>query len=400
MLKTDSSNQHFHQLLVSNELGGAGSIGLQLAMALREKRQQSYVWIPGDGPATAKAEELGITCREYDPTKALTASMIQGALSNWKIGRLLRPHRPGLIHVHSPFYYRALLLGLKISNLKTIVHVHLQEENAGLRWSFKRPPDVIITCARFLREHVRAVLPEGYQDTQNIVAVPNAVDTERFHRGDKIWAKLQVGAPPQTRLVLMVANLALHKGQETALRAAAILRKKGMAAQFWFAGVERGGSTEYTSRLRSLVTELSLTDHVQFLGQRKDIPELLRAADCFILPSTSEGLPLSILEAQASGTPVLAAPTAGIPEVVIDGRTGFLVAAVDADGYAHRLFYLLRNPTQYSQIADRAYANVMRDHSWKTYIERVWEIYQSLLYSRADGESSIRSRASSLLYLK
>jgi glycosyltransferase involved in cell wall biosynthesis len=369
---------YFHQMLTARTYGGANTIALNLAVALRDCGEQSYAWIPGEGPAKAKAEEMGLTMRLYDPTRALASSRLSSALCNWTIARQLYSYRPGLIHVHSPHVYRALWPALKMSQLKTVVHVHLEEEREGLRWALRRPPDIIITCARFLSEYVRSVLPIRFQDNQQIIAASNAVDTKQFFPGDKNAAKVRFGVPVQTPLVLMVANLARHKGQETALRAASMLRKRGVVAQFWFAGVERGNSQEYTSRLQALVNDLGLTDHVRFLGQRKDIPDLLRAADFFILPSTAEGLPLSILEAQASRTPVLAAPTAGIPEVVIHGKTGFLVRADDAAGYANHLFHLLRNQSLCSQMVDHAYTRVLREHSWNTYVERVYGIYQTI----------------------
>lgn len=371
--------KHFHQMLVSKELGGAGLIALHLAAALREQGQESYAWVPGEGPAATRAEEMGVFCCRYDPTQALTSSKILAALCNLRVGRSLRSHSPGLIHVHSPLYYGALSFGLKLSRLKSVVHVHLEEEQKGLHWAFQKPPDMIITCARFLIEHVRSALPDRYRDSQQIVAVPNAVDIARFHPGDKVAAKLQVGAPSHLPLVLMAANLAPHKGQETVLRTAAILKEKGVFARFWFAGMERGEKKEYTARLQTLSEDLGVSDRVQFLGQRQDIPELLRAADFFVLPSTSEGLPLAILEAQASGTPVLAAPTAGIPEIVIDGKTGFLISAGDAAGYAHLLLSLLHNRSLGAQIANCAYAMVARECNWTTYSERIWEVYQTLL---------------------
>ncbi len=184
---------------------------------------------------------------------------------------------------------------------------------------------------------------------------------------------------PNVPLILMAANLAPHKGQETALHAAAILKQRGFHTQFWFAGVERGGNLDYTKRLRRLVGELGISDQVRFLGQRDDIPELLRAADFFVLPSTAEGLPLSILEAQASGTPVLAAPTAGIPEIVIAGETGILVDANDAAGYAHHIKSLLCKRTQYFRLSERGRELVVREHSWKRYFSKMWDIYQELV---------------------
>ena len=122
---------------------------------------------------------------------------------------------------------------------------------------------------------------------------------------------------------------------------------------------------------------------VSFLGQRDDGPDLLRAADCFLLPSTHEGLPLSVLEAQASGTPVLAAPTAGVPEVVEDGKTGFLIAADDVAGYADRVEFLLRNRCVRDRIAHAALVKTRRESSWTAYCERIEDLYTEVLEARS-----------------
>lgn len=90
-----------------------------------------------------------------------------------------------------------------------------------------------------------------------------------------------------------------------------------------------------------LCGELGVWGRVPFLGYRKDIAALLRAGDFFLLPSTSEDFPLTILEAQESGAIAIAAPTAGIPEV-IHGRTGYLVKPDHPYGYADRMEMLLQ----------------------------------------------------------
>jgi glycosyltransferase involved in cell wall biosynthesis len=128
-----------------------------------------------------------------------------------------------------------------------------------------------------------------------------------------------------------------------------------------------------------LGNELRVTDRVSFLGQRDDIPDLLRAADIFVLPSTSEGLPLSVLEAQATKVPVLAAPTAGIPEVITDGETGFLIPAADAVGYAQCIESLLHRPEVSHRVIEQAYTHVIKEHNWQTYCETIWMLYQSLI---------------------
>jgi glycosyltransferase involved in cell wall biosynthesis len=369
---------YFHQMIVSKELGGAGIIAMQFASFLRDKGQKYCVWVPGNGAAFDKAQQLALKSHAYDASCVFSTSKLRAAIGNWKIWRNFRPYRPGLVHIYSPYHYRVFQAGCAMSGLKTVVHVQLQEPEEGLRWAFQRPPDVIVTCARTLVEYVRYTLPKQYQKYQRIIAVPNAIDTERFYPGDKATAKQRVGAPLCSPLVLMVANLAPHKGQETVIRATAILKKAGVEITCWLAGVERQSGGGYTTRLQALCTELGVIDRIRFLGQRDDIPDLLRAADICLLPSTNEGLPLSVLEAQATKVPVLAAPTAGIPEVITDGETGFLIPADDAVGYAHRIASLLNQPEIFCHVREQAYAKAIKEYNWHTYCEAIWMLYQSL----------------------
>src|SRR5262249_47279319 len=145
------------------------------------------------------------------------------------------------------------------------------------------------------------------------------------------------------------------------------LKRSGVDVTCWFAGEERqsgGGRGGYAAHLQALCNALGVADRIRFLGHREDIPDLLRAADIFILPSAGEGLPQSVLEAQATKVPVLATPTGGIPEVITDGETGFLIPAEDAVGYAHRIKCLLNHPDIYQRVQEQAYINVIKKHNW------------------------------------
>lgn len=376
----------YHQFLVSHELGGAALVGLHVADYLGSNKLSATVWVPGGGPAEREARRLGLSVSQYSIDAARSRWPLRAAWGNWRVGRGLRLAGVGLVHVHGVLYYGLLHWGLKLSGLKRVVHVHIEEHPEALCWAFRSPPELITTCARFLVNHVRLALPPDRQDRQRIVAVPNAVDTDRFQPCDNEGAKRAIGAP-RMPLVLMLANLAPHKGQETAVRAVALLKERGVDVACWLAGVERGGAGSFTARLRSLIEELAVTDRVRLLGQRSDTPDLLRAADYFLLPSTHEGLPLSVLEAQASKVPVLAAPTAGIPEVVHDGETGFLIAAGNAAGYADRLQTLLARPELGRRVAEAAHAQVVARHSWPVYCRRIQELYQEVLSGDGAGPS-------------
>jgi glycosyltransferase involved in cell wall biosynthesis len=365
--------------LVSRDLGGAGLIALKLAAWSARQGMRVGVWIPGQGQAAKAAEQEGLGWRGYDLT-----AMSRGALRHiWASLRLTLklPWRRGIAHVHTPGVYRLLRPTLRLTGLRTVVHVQLDHTREELCWALRDPPDLIITCARYMRGPIREALGER-GDKLLIEAVPNAVDLDQFFPGDRLAAKHSVGAPVDRPLVLMLANFAPHKGQETAIRAVAELKARGRAVECWLAGVERGPGRDYESHLHALAADLGVAERVRFLGFRRDGPELLRAADFLILPSTREGLPFAILEAQACKAAVLAAPTAGVPEAVTDGETGFLIAAADAAGYARCLEGLLDNPQLYHQITERALASVRRDYNWAAYCGRIDELYRDVAERR------------------
>jgi glycosyltransferase involved in cell wall biosynthesis len=371
--------ESYHQFLVSRDLGGAALVAIHVADHLRKCEQRAQVWIPGPGAAEEEAGRLGLTTAGYDAPALFGRSKMRSLWTNWRLARRLRREGARLVHVHTPVHYAAVRWGLRWASVKRVVHVQIDTDADGVGWAFRTPPELIVTCARTLVDRVRQSLPADRQEKQRIVAVPNAVDVERFAPGDRVRAKEWVQAPVDRPLVLMLANLAPHKGQEMAIRAVALLKQRGIDVECWLAGIERFGATAYTQRLKQLIGQCEVTDRVKLLGQRSDAPELLRAADFFLLPSTCEGLPLSILEAQASGVPVLAAPTAGVPEVVHDGETGFLIAADNPAGYADRLQSLLQQPQLAARVAHAARTQVLANYTWPVYCRRIQDLYQEVL---------------------
>jgi glycosyltransferase involved in cell wall biosynthesis len=366
---------YYHSFLVSRELGGAAMIALRLAKWMSQQGATTQVWIPGKGPAADATERERLPWRMYDLEGMQKGNLTHGLAWLRMIPRLQFRH--GWAHVHSPTVYRMLCPVLRLAGLRIAVSVHLDPAPEDIRWAFQDPPDLVLPCARFMGDPIRQALGERGEKLR-IVAAPNGVDTERFFPGDRAAAKLRLDAPSERPLVLMLANLAPHKGQETAIRAVAELKIRGTDVACWIAGIERQGRQEYGQHLRSLVAELGVSDRVRFLGFRPDGPDLLRAADFLLLPSTNEGLPLSIVEAQASGVPVLAAPTAGIPEVIADGETGFLIPAEDANGYANCIETLLHNPDLRERITAEAFARVTRDYTMSAYCKRVHGLLQGI----------------------
>jgi glycosyltransferase involved in cell wall biosynthesis len=309
----------------------------------------------------------------------MSSNRLQAGLENLHLYRRLYRHGAGTIHVHSPFVYGAARLFIAASRLKSVLHIHLAFSAEQLKWSLRAPPDLIVVCADFMRPAVEQALPPTRAVRTEVRVILNAVDTERFFPADRVAAKARVGVRTDVPLLMMAANLAPHKGQETAVRAVAALKERGHDVRLWLVGEERGDGLGFLGRLKALVRELGVEDRVDFLGFRNDIPELLRAADFVLLPSTNEGLPLVILEAQASKALVLAAPTAGIPEIIEDGCTGYLIRADDYRGYADRIAFLLTNPSAAATLIESAYRRVRERHHMKRYCSRVLDEYDRLL---------------------
>jgi glycosyltransferase involved in cell wall biosynthesis len=123
---------------------------------------------------------------------------------------------------------------------------------------------------------------------------------------------------------------------------------------------------------------LNVTGRVRFLGPRDDIPELLAAADLFVLPSLKEGLPLALLEAMAARKPIVATATAGSSEVVDHGETGWLVPAADSSALASAISELLDDPAKRLALGEAAGRQVAERYSVERQAARYLALYRKL----------------------
>jgi glycosyltransferase involved in cell wall biosynthesis len=373
----------YHQLLVSPRIGGAENLAIALHRhAIGVEPGSSELLVPMGSETRRFVEAEGLGCRTYDLDAALGRNTIAALRSNLSLYLKLLGSGPGVLHIHSPYVFAALRPLRAVSRLRTILHLHLDYTEELLRWPLRLNPDLVIVCAKFMKGRVEHALAAIGSRRANVMVAVNAVDTQRFAPGDQVRAKRELGVDAERPVLLMTANLAPHKGQETAIRAVSMLVDRGYRPLLWLVGEERDGGDEYARRLHALVETLNLSAYVEFLGFRTDVPTLLHAADCLMLPSTQEGLPLAVLEAQASKVVVLAAPTAGIPEVVEDGSTGFLIESDNPAGYANVLTALIRNPDQGRAVAEAAYRRVVGSLSLNRYCESIHAQHASLLEPR------------------
>ena len=132
-------------------------------------------------------------------------------------------------------------------------------------------------------------------------------------------------------------------------------------------------------RLEREVGRLGITGAVSFAGLRRDVPEILRRASVFVRPSTLEGMSLTVLEAMATGLPVVATPVGGTPEIISHGVQGYLVPVADAAALAEALLKLLRDPAAGAEMGRRGRELVLSGHTWDIVVRRTAEVYEEVV---------------------
>jgi L-malate glycosyltransferase len=204
------------------------------------------------------------------------------------------------------------------------------------------------------------------------VTIPNCIRRERVAsvRGRR-EVRHELGFADDTPLLCHVANLRQAKAQDQLLRAFAMVQRSFPASRLLMVGA---GPLE--SDLRELAHRLDLAEQVVFLGGRSDVPDLLAASDLFVLSSSHEGLPITILEAMAAGRPVVTTDVGGCAEAVEHEATGFVVPPAAPERLAGALVNLLQDPRRARQMGEAGRQRVATLFSPERFLEQHTRLYE------------------------
>jgi glycosyltransferase involved in cell wall biosynthesis len=190
-----------------------------------------------------------------------------------------------------------------------------------------------------------------------LVRVPNGVDTKRFRRPGRVRAEVlrEQGWQPQDFLVVSVGRLEPEKNYPVLVQAVAGLTARHPGVRCLLVG---DGGLE--GELTAMVKSLGLDGVVRLAGRRDDIPEILGAADVFVLASSKEGLPVSLLEAMAAGKAVVVTAVGGMPEVIRTNENGLVVPPGDSAALGAAIERLIEDPEARARMGDLASADATR----------------------------------------
>jgi L-malate glycosyltransferase len=207
---------------------------------------------------------------------------------------------------------------------------------------------------------------------RRIRVVPNGIDLAAYtpHHHDR-----------PIRRIITVANLRAEKAHEVLLEAAELVLRRCPDAEFVIAG-----DGPRRRELETIAQSRGIAARVQFIGHSDDVPALLRSGDLFVLPSRSEAFPNGVLEAMATGLPIVATRVGGIVELVDNQRTGVLVSADDPRALGHAVLDLIQWPSHARRLGEAARAEVETRYSW----ERMVSAFERLYIEQLEVHAPVR----------
>ncbi|HWQ14626.1 MAG TPA: glycosyltransferase [Roseiflexaceae bacterium] len=349
------------QLIRNLDIGGAQEVVRTLVAYLAEAGCAPVVCSFKDGPLRPEIERLGIPVvilpdRRYSVV-ALRRFVSEMLRIRRTLADLAQTYQVDVVQTHLLQVLDFLVLTLRRGDLRVFWTIHnynfmlradqlqrhrwlLGPKRFGYRLLYRlaaRWVDGFIAVS----DEVRTALLEQIGAIDDKIAVIcNGVDIRRYGGGgDRAGLRRRLGLPEDAHLMALVGTLKPQKGHRVAIEAARTVAPRFPRLHLLFVGdgAERAA-------LESLAASSGVGEHIHFLGSRGDVPELLASCDSFVLPSLWEGLPMALIEAMASGLPVVASEVSGTKQVMLPGETGLLVPPGDATALAAAMTALLADP--------------------------------------------------------
>ena len=290
---------------------------------------------------------------------------------------LIRRVKPDIVHIFADNIYGRLGSILALHR-RVIVHKRTHESVVSPGW--------YLHVERWLNRFVSSVIFNSRANYEYLIGhgvvlppkafvIPNGVDCKLF---SPPCSKLDSWPWPshwQGRYIVgTVTKLNWIKNPEMFIRCASLVLQRRQDVSFVLVG-----KGEHLHELQSLCQALGIQESVTFLGERHDVPDLLRAMDLFLLTSRVEGMPNAVLEAMATGLPCVVTGAGGSGEPIIEGETGYVVPIGDAQAMVDRVLQILADDELRLSMGKAARARAVNEFSVEKMVAQTWRIYRQLV---------------------
>lgn len=374
--------------VIDPRIGGPQLRSLAVARRLREHDVETEFLLPdGDDEFVSRARSEGFEVHRpglsrIQPPKRVLANagyVLQYPLAVRQIKRIIQQRSIDIVHANMSLNFDAA--------------VGTWRSDAALIWHFNdvlvpRPLNRIAGKAGELIADELVVASDGVTDHYFANSDPDLskiyapVDIQKFNPDEVEGCDIrrELGLGEETVIVGSVGNINPVKGHEYLVRAVERVESKtNRPVVVLVAGAVLNSQSKYYERLKRIRADLDLEDTVHFLGHRPDVAELLSEFDVFVLSSTAEACPMSVLEAMAMRKPVVATDVGGVPEQIADGVTGWLVPPKDPTSLASAIIEALDNKEESQRRAENARQRVTETYSLEYCVERHIRVYRKAL---------------------
>jgi glycosyltransferase involved in cell wall biosynthesis len=317
-------------------------------------------------------------------TTAGVATMASAALAIWRAAR-----GAGIDLMHANSIRAGLVAAPAARRLGVPLVVHVRDRlppsamTTAVRRAVVSSADAIVAISRFVAEEFD---PSG--SAARLRVIDNPLDLARFDPAlvTREHARDRLDVPLDVPLIGLIGQLTPWKGQDDAIRALAKVRERHRDARLVIVGepkfvarATRFDNWAFVRHLHELVRDLGLGWSVSFLGEREDVPEIIRALDLLLVPSWEEPFGRTVIESMAMATPVLATSVGGPREVITDGVDGRLLAPRDPDAWGTAITEMLSDEAGRAAMGQRARNAVRSRFGLAAHADAVTALYREVL---------------------
>lgn len=354
---------------------GWGGQELRVFVELRWMADQGHsVWLiaPEQSRIYQECVKVGI------PAIAFGFRRIDWAAGLCRLVSFFRRNRIQIVNTHSSRDGWLAGVAARLAGVPFIIrsrHIEVEYHNRFLTSvAFEAIPHYVLTTSQKIVD--RLVSEQGI-NPKRIECLPTGVDMTRFFPRPGALLQKELGLPQSTPLIGMISVLRSWKGHADFINAAKLVLEQSLTSQAHFIIAGDGPGRDDIAKK---IEKAEMTDRIHLLGFRADVPEVLASLAALVLPSTAhEGVPQIILQAQAMGRPVIGTRVGGIPEVIRNGETGWLVPAKNPAALSVAMARVLQNPTAAEAVGQRALEHVRAHHSLDAMGEHLERLYATYL---------------------
>jgi glycosyltransferase involved in cell wall biosynthesis len=365
-------------LRVINELR-QGGVQLRLVIVARELAKRGHdvtvLCIEAEGPNAEELRRAGVRveCRPVARWWSVREA--------WKLSRWMKAERFDVVHSHNFRQNMLATMAARFAGVPAIfAQVHTMHTYGRKQWVrtdqlLSRVRSAMLAVSEAVAQDIRQSLKPFPPPRLEVLL--NGVELDAFRSMPREEARSGLLAefrwPAKAVVFLNAGRLSEQKNQRELLEAFAAVHREHPQARLLIAG-----EGELRGELEQRVGELAIADAVALPGQREDMPRLLAGSDVFVLPSTYEGFSNAILEALASGLPVVASDVGGAREQIREGETGLVVPPRDVPALTHALQRLAGDSAERTRMAEGARKDAER-FSLDAMIDRTLRLYREAL---------------------